>query len=231
MPGANPPGLTDCCGRGITLNDMKTTLLAPTSLDIGRVPTFRKGCLLLTVATVVLLFAFGASLWSEPVRATIRWAGLGLILACIGGRTWCILYIGGRKSRELVTTGPYSISRNPLYLFSIIGAVGVGAQAGALSVALLAGVLVAAIHGAAAAHEERCLLVEHGDTYRRYLAAVPRFLPRLTRWKNAEFLQVRPRAVARTFFDACFFLAAVPLAALFAHLHSVGIMPAVLTLP
>src|SRR5690606_41067661 len=46
-------------------------------------------------------------------------AGLVLILACIAGRCWASLYVGGRKNQELVTAGPYAHMRNPLYFFSI----------------------------------------------------------------------------------------------------------------
>ena len=42
-----------------------------------------------------------------------------MILICILGRTWATLYIGGQKQRELVTKGPYSVVRNPLYLFTL----------------------------------------------------------------------------------------------------------------
>lgn len=38
---------------------------------------------------------------------------------------------------EVVTIGPYSISRNPLYLFNYAGAFGIGAQTGTLVIALL----------------------------------------------------------------------------------------------
>jgi protein-S-isoprenylcysteine O-methyltransferase Ste14 len=210
---------------------MKMTLPAPTTVDIGWVRTARKGWLLLVIATIALLFVFTASPWSSPVREGIRWAGLGLILLCIAGRTWCALYIGGRKTRALVTVGPYSVSRNPLYAFSIAGAFGVGAQLGSLSVALMAGASAWLIHRMVVMQEERLLLSEHRDRFQRYLATVPRFLPRLGLWKDAEFLDVRPRSVVTTFLDACFFLAAIPVAALFAHFQETGLVPVLLRLP
>ncbi|MGU9537294.1 methyltransferase family protein, partial [Proteus mirabilis] len=62
--------------------------------------------------------------------------GMVAIMVCVLGRAWCALYIGGRKKQEIVTSGPYSLCRNPLYVFSVIGAFGVGAQTGSLSVGL-----------------------------------------------------------------------------------------------
>ena len=129
------------------------------------------------------------------VHETMRWIGAGLIFVCISGRTWCSLYIGGRKTHELVTTGPYSVSRNPLYVFSIIGAIGIGAQFGAVSVAVLAGVCAWLVHILVVRQEERLLLAEHGEAYAKYLAEVPRFFPRFSLWKNVDVLEVRPHAV------------------------------------
>ena len=141
-----------------------------------------------------------------------RVGGLVLIFICIGGWCWCALYIGGRKNHELVTTGPYSITRNPLYLFSIVGAVGVGAQFGGISVALLAGLFVTIIHLLVVRQEERLLLALYGEIYRQYVAEVPRFLPDFLRWNDVDMIEVQPRAVVATFLDACLFLASVPIA-------------------
>ena len=58
--------------------------------------------------------------------ALITNLGLLLIAVCIVGRTWCTLYIGGHKKRQLRTHGPYSVVRNPLYVFTIIGTAGIG---------------------------------------------------------------------------------------------------------
>ena len=69
------------------------------------------------------------SRWRVPyphLYALIEKAGLALIVICILGRTWCTLYIGGRKKRELINKGPYSVVRNPLYFFTTIGAAGIG---------------------------------------------------------------------------------------------------------
>src|SRR5882762_3924792 len=109
----------------MTRHGMKMTSIDKTSIDpdaIASVQKIRKIVLLLAVASIGALFIFGAPRWSPRVESVIEWAGRLLIVVCILGRTWCSLYIGGRKTRRLVMAGPYSVSRNPLYVFSVIGA-------------------------------------------------------------------------------------------------------------
>ncbi len=207
------------------------TALTSARVDIGFVQTVRKIALVIALAVMGALCAFTASRWSARAHEAIEWAGLGLIFICICGRTWCSLYIGGRKNFEIVSLGPYSVSRNPLYVFSIIGAVGVGAQFGALSTAVVCGVLAWMVFVLVAMQEERYLLAEHGESYREYVARVPRFIPRLSQWRNAELIEVRPRAVVTTFLDACFFVAAIPVAEGLEYLQHAGIIPVLLRVP
>lgn len=51
---------------------------------------------------------------------------IGMILIVLGviGRFWATLYIGGHKNKDVITDGPYSICRHPLYLFSSIAVLG-----------------------------------------------------------------------------------------------------------
>jgi protein-S-isoprenylcysteine O-methyltransferase Ste14 len=219
----------------MTRHGMKiTTTIDKPAIDpdvMGSVQKIRKVVLLLAVASIGALFIFGASRWSERVETAIEWAGIFLIVICILGRTWCALYIGGRKTSRLVTAGPYSISRNPLYVFSVIGAAGIGAQLGAVSGAILAAIFAGIVHTLVVIQEERLMLASHGEVFRAYATRVPRFLPRLSGWNNVEMLEVPPRAVVTTFLDACFFLAAIPLAEFFEYLQNIGIVPVLIRLP
>jgi protein-S-isoprenylcysteine O-methyltransferase Ste14 len=89
------------------------------------------------IAALALVALVGSPVEWATIHESVEAIGLALILICIAGRCWCTLYIGGRKGAELVDIGPYSLCRNPLYFFSFLGAAGVGAQTGALTVALL----------------------------------------------------------------------------------------------
>jgi protein-S-isoprenylcysteine O-methyltransferase Ste14 len=186
--------------------------------------------------SAVLAFAFvivGESRWPDgsTMHESIEWAGLALIVVCIVGRTWSTLYIGGRKNDVLVTEGPYSITRNPLYLFSIIGAAGAGAQLGSMTAALAAGFIAWIVFRWTARREEAAILAAFPQDYPRYFARVPRFLPRFRLWSAPATIVVHPRTVVTTFLDALIFLAAIPVAELFDVLHDSGILPAYLTIP
>jgi protein-S-isoprenylcysteine O-methyltransferase Ste14 len=157
--------------------------------------------------------------------------GTMLILVCVMGRTWCTLYIGGLKKRQLVTLGPYSVVRNPLYLFTIIGTAGIGAQAGSLIMALLLALLVGAVFYAVALREEAFLIATFGSEYAAYAHRVPLFLPRISAWQDAKQLTVSPYLVRRTFTDASLFLFAIPVNDLIDWLQDGGWLPVFLRLP
>lgn len=199
----------------------------------GPSQALRKALLFGAIVFGVAFLIIGGSLWPDghPLHEGIEWVGIGLMVLCILGRTWCALYIGGRKNRELAQTGPYSVSRNPLYLFSIVGAIGVGAQVGSVVLAVTAGFVAWLVLLMTTMREEVALLANFGAVYRDYMARVPRFLPRLSQWKDADTIEVRPQIVMTTFIDALFFLIAVPIAEGLEYLHGVGYLPTLLSLP
>ena len=97
---------------------------------IRHVQTIRKLVLSGAFLIGVLMFALTGSRFDMPLHRThelIEWSGIAAIIVCILGRTWASLYIAGRKIEQFVTDGPYSVMRNPLYFFSIIGTAGAGA--------------------------------------------------------------------------------------------------------
>jgi hypothetical protein len=154
-----------------------------------------------------------------------------LILICILGRTWCTLYIGGQKQRELVTKGPYSVVRNPLYLFTLLGAAGIGALSGSLAMAVACAGFATAVFLSVVRQEEQFLTATFPREFPAYAERVPRFLPRLSVWQDADQLIVKPRLVHRTFLDASLFLMVVPLIGVKALLRDLVWLPIMLHLP
>src|SRR3954469_5447769 len=52
--------------------------------------------------------------------------GFALVTTATLRRLWSLAFISGHKNASLVQDGPYSCTRNPLYFFSAIGALGLG---------------------------------------------------------------------------------------------------------
>lgn len=203
------------------------------NIDLQALQHRRRQVLAVGVLLWVLLLLFTRSHWDAApnVRAAIESVGLLAILVCIVGRTWCTLYIGGLKKRELVATGPYSVVRNPLYLFTSIGAAGIGAQNGSVLLAILFAAVSLAVFQAVARREEAFLAASFPSEFAAYVARVARFWPRLSLWREADELRVRPHLVRRTFLDACVFLLAVPAADVAAWLQQYLQLPVLITLP
>jgi protein-S-isoprenylcysteine O-methyltransferase Ste14 len=185
--------------------------------------------LTITIAGVVLFFVSTA--WrNEAAHNFIEAFGLAFIGIAILGRLWCTLYIGGRKAGEVVSSGPYSISRNPLYVFSTIGAVGVGAQSGSLVISALFGVLCLMAFSIVAKREERFLAAQFPDTYPDYRRRVPRFFPKLSLYRDEPSLTVLPHRVYTTLKDGLVFFAAMPAFELVEYLQDSGVLPVLLRL-
>lgn len=202
-------------------------------MTITEVQTARKWVLGIAVWVSVLVFAVtnSPSHRAIAIDRLIEWGGTFAIFMCIAGRTWCSLYIGGRKIEQLVRAGPYSVVRNPLYIFSILGAAGAGAQNGSLVVALVFGLLAWLVFFVVTLQEERILADRYGNAFVAYKAAVPRFLPKPSLWHDLPTLTIMPQRVLRTFGDAMFFLLAIPMADALEHLQNIGVLPILFRLP
>jgi protein-S-isoprenylcysteine O-methyltransferase Ste14 len=193
----------------------------------------RKIALLMAFGIAVPALAFVNSYWREPWPAfyiSIEWAGVALILVCIAGRTWCTAYIGGRKKRELVTTGPYSVVRNPLYVFTLIGAVGIGLQFGSLLVAAIVATVAYLVFRPVIMREEAYLAASFPQDFAAYSARVDRLLPNFSQWRSERELAIPVPLMLRTFVEACLFLTAIPIAEGIENLQASGAVPKLIEL-
>ncbi len=155
---------------------------------------------------VALLLTTSAWELRPPIDGLIFVTGCLLAGIATVGRLWCSLYICGRKTKELVTVGPYSITRNPLYFFSSIGAIGVGLATETFTVPILLMLLFAMTYPSVIRAEENKLREIHGDAYDAYVGLTPCFLPRPSRYSEPDAYEVNPRKFRSALFDALWFV-------------------------
>lgn len=200
---------------------------------LARLQKRRKAVLAAGAAALFVLLAFVQSVdwFSGGWHEAIEILGLVLIGVAILGRTWCTLYIGGRKANEVVDTGPYSVSRNPLYLFSFVGAFGIGAETGSLVVAFAVMAAVFAVFVPVVKGEERALAALFGPAYDAYRARVPRFGPAFSLWRDMEAVTVRPALLWQTLRDGLVFYLVVPCFEVVDLLQAKGVVVPWLVLP
>lgn len=193
----------------------------------------RRITLAVLLALVFFVLLFGQSIFPPETVAheAIEMAGIVLIVIGIAGRLWSTLYIGGRKSATVVTDGPYSITRNPLYVFSSIAAVGVGAQMGSITAAVGFGVACAAAFHIVILREERFLSANLGADYRAYLAAVPRFFPKPSLYREGETAGFKPSLLLVTLLDGLVFLVAMPVFEIIDAAQLSGALPVLFRMP
>lgn len=153
---------------------------------------------------------------------------IGLLFTALGafGRVWSSIYIAGRKNKELVDEGPYSVTRNPLYLFSLLGATGLGLAScnPVVLVCLLAGFLLY-YPGVIAAEEEK-LRAKHGENYEEYRSRVPRVLPDFSLFAQPEQISLSPGPATRAFADAVWFILGYIGLRTVVWLHAFTLLPA-----
>lgn len=172
----------------------------------------------LVFLSLALLLVLGTPAWSGHwLAALLRLGGIALVCAAAMGRMWCALYISGRKSRELVTEGPYSVCRHPLYLCNLLGFMGIALLSESLLAVALLGLAFAVVYPGVLASEER-LLAQRFPAYDAYRRRTRALLPRWSDHRTSQEWTVEVRPFLRNLGDSLWF----PLTAAAVELADVG---------
>lgn len=165
----------------------------------------------------------------------ILWSTVGALLILTGvlWRTWAMFYVGGRKSRTLVQTGPYSLSRHPLYFGTFLVGLGAGVMLQSLTFVAAFLVVFPIIYLPVIQEEERVLHWNHPNQFERFRLHVRhRFLPSLRRVEMGDpTLRVHVKAQWNQAKRGLLTLAAIPLLQLLQTLRSQGSLPVWFSLP
>ena len=125
-------------------------------------------------------------LGSDSSTRLVFAAGALLCVSTALLRTWASAYLQSNVVHDmklhadtLVADGPYRFVRNPLYLGNLLLALGMGVMASRLGfVVMVLGNLFVLYR--LIGREEAQLLASQGESFRRYLNAVPRLVPSLS---------------------------------------------------
>jgi len=159
----------------------------------------------------ICVVLFQGHLRDDGLGEFIETIGFFLVMVGSMGRIWCAIYIAGRKNRELCVDGPYSLCRNPLYVFSYIGLMGLALSATNPLLAVGSTPLFWAYYTIVIKSEEKVLKGIFGQSFDEYRQRVPAVVPRFSNyWTRKEF-SIRPKKVVAGMVDAMWFLWALML--------------------
>lgn len=186
----------------------------------------------LFIAAVSVLLLFSSSRWEVvELYSTVLFAvGAVMVGVATVGRLWCNLYICGYKSGKLITTGPYSMCRNPLYFFSLIGAMGLGLTTETMSFALLFLAVFSMYYPFVIRAEEKRLSQIHGAEYEQYRKEIPGFIPSLRRFQEPDEYMVKAKLFRKSLFDAMWFVWLIGIMEVIEALHEAQVLPVYINL-
>lgn len=175
--------------------------------------------------------ASGGRLFEGYAGLAVQSAGFVLVSAAVLWRIWTTLFVAGRKDVELVRHGPYAACRHPLYLGSVVAALGIGLTTRSLTLALALPLVIGTAAAVAARREDAALAAAHGHAWLDYRAATPAFWPARRRMRLPESVSVPPAVYRKAFLDAASFLALWLLVLLIETMRAGGAWQAVIGLP
>lgn len=179
---------------------------------------------------LVVLICVSSSLWEDkaPFVTTALFL-LGAVLVGIAslGRLWCSVYIAGYKTDHLVTQGPYSMCRNPLYFFSLLGALGVGFASESFLIPVIILIGFAAYYPLVIKSEEAELAKLHKNEFEMYFKKVPRFFPKISYLTEPEEYIVKTVVFKRHMFSALWFIWLMGILEIIEELHELKVLPTI----
>lgn len=165
------------------------------------------------------------------VNMAIDFVAFILILIAAFGRLWSLAYISGHKTKTLITEGPYSMVRNPLYLFSLIGSFGIGLVSKNILVLALIILLFGIYYPFVIRGEENHLRRIHGPSFLEYMNRTPMFIPKPSLYYDVPAYTIDTRHFRRAFFSVMWFPLAFILMLLVERLRESGLLPVLIMMP
>ncbi len=179
-------------------------------------------------AVGVVAYVFMGPLWLDRqvwLAEALAFAGLLLVALGVVGRVWALSYLVGKKSKSLVTEGPFSLCRNPLYLFSFLGLLGLCLRTGTVTIPVVVMTLFALVHLRSVRSEEAKLRAMFPAEFDAYASRIPRFIPSLANFKESDLLSVNAVLFRKGITELTMFFVSLAFFELVTVLHQTGMVP------
>jgi len=165
-------------GSGVKQTTQHANRLQATSLLLAIV-YFTGALLYILLPSWVMFLSIPFPDWFRLIMVGV--AFLGILFISWGywgiGKNWAPSVSGVRKDTILVTTGPYSFVRHPIYSGLFVSLAAAGLVTANLLILLPTLALLILLY--ASIGEEETMLVERfGNEYREYMKRTPRFIPK-----------------------------------------------------
>jgi len=180
----------------------------------------------------VIIFGYylmGASFWSlkNAILGEVLYF-IGTIMVAVGvlGRVWCLSYIAGNKRNIVIQHGPYSLCRNPLYLFGLIGAIGIGLTTKTIALPLIIFIVFVTYYPFVVKKEENDLRLKFGTEFENYMnKTTSRIIPSFQNYADLERTKINLRSFRKGVFDLFYFIIPLGIFPFIEFLHGMGAIP------
>ncbi len=182
-------------------------------------------------AFIIVFFTKTLIPYETELHETLEFIGYLLIAVCAMGRLYSTAFLGGHKNDTLITYGAFSVVRNPLYFFSLIGMTGIALISTHILIIILMPIFFIVLYHFLIKREEEFLLQKFGTPYADYMKSTPRLIPNLKLYSAPERIETVPKYLNKAFKDAIWWFAAFPIFEFAEYLQESGIVKPLFLLP
>ena len=185
----------------------------------------------IALGATILVVLLSRQYWPEenPYHEIFEVIGITLVSLCMVGRVYTTAFLGGFKNDVLVTHGIYSVLRNPLYFFSLLGITGIAFMFNHVSVMLVLPLSFLILYLGLIKREEVFLHDKFGTAYEEYAQNTYALIPRFVRYSTPETMEFNPKYLTKALLDSVWWLSALPIIELVEYLQAQNILPVLFT--
>lgn len=185
----------------------------------------------LLLALLAAFFTKALIPYETALHEGLEFFGYLLIALCAMGRLYTTAFLGGFKNQSLITYGAFSVVRNPLYFFSLIGMTGIAFISAHILIIIFMPLFFVIIYHFLIKREEVFLLETFGSSYEEYMKSTPRLIPNLRLYNAPDRIETVPKYLKKAFADAVWWFAAFPLFELAEYLQEARVVQPLFIIP